>query len=202
MTLAKYIGVTLKTFWLLLHKIRSAMGGAMPFTGLAIPLKWMRHFSVGNPKENGAGAVAIKPRWPVTLQLNGNGCPQFLKMQVTTDTKGDALLAFVKKSHRSSTIHSDAFSSYNALTGEYCCDMQKYEPKSDDTRLKWLHVMISNIKANIEGSYHDFDGTSRQRYLDELCYRFNRRQSRKPLFDHLLACSVWIPYRTIAELCI
>jgi hypothetical protein len=78
--------------------------------------------------------------------------------------------------------------------------MQKYVPKSGDGRLKWLHVIISNIKANIEGAYHGLDGTYLQRYLDEFCYRFNRRHSRKPLFDHLLACSVWAPYKTVVEL--
>ena len=28
----------------------------------------------------------------------------------------------------------------------------------------------------------------------------NRRHNKKPVFDHLLACSVWAPYKTIAEL--
>ena len=81
--------------------------------------------------------------------------------------------------------------------------MQKYDPKSGDERLKWLHVMILNIKANIEGAYHGLEGTYHlQRYLDEFCYRFNRRHSRKPLLDHLLTCSVWAPYKTVAELSI
>lgn len=43
-------------------------------------------------------------------------------------------------------------------------------------------------------------GIYQQRYLDEFCYCFNRRHSRKPLFDHLLVCSVWAPYKTVAEL--
>ncbi len=80
--------------------------------------------------------------------------------------------------------------------------MQKYDPKSNDGRLRWLHVMISNIRANIEGAYHGLGGTYLQRYLDEFCHRFNRRHSRKPLFDHLLACCVWATYNTVAELSI
>ena len=48
--------------------------------------------------------------------------------------------------------------------------MQKYDSKSSDRRLKWLHVVISNIKANIEGAYHGPEGTYLQRYLDEFCY--------------------------------
>lgn len=101
-----------------------------------------------------------------------------------------------------SAIRSDAFRSYNALSEDYDCDMQKYNPKSGDGRLKWLHVMFSNIKVNIEGAYHGLEGTYLQRYLDEFCYRFNKRHGRKPLFYHLLACSVWTLYKTVAELSI
>lgn len=142
-----------------------------------------------------------KAKVAAALQLDSSGCPRFLKMQVIPDAKGDTLLAFAQASIiEGSTIHSDAFRSYNALSGKYCCDMQKYDPQSDDKRLKWLHVMVSNIKANIEGAYHGLERTYLQRYLDEFCYRFNRRHSRTPLFDHLLACSVWSSYRTVAEL--
>lgn len=89
---------------------------------------------------------------------------------------------------------------YNALSKDYCCDMQKYNPKSGDGRLKWPHGMVSNIKANIEGAYHGLEGTYLQHYLDEFYYQFNRRHSKKPVFDHLLACCVWTPYKTVAEL--
>ncbi len=108
----------------------------------------------------------------VALQLDSDGHPQFLKMQVIPDVKGSTLLAFAKNNvTEGSTIHSDAFRSYNALSEDCCCNMQKYNPQSGDGRLKWLHVMISNIKANIEGAYHGLDGTYLQRYLDEFCYR-------------------------------
>ena len=137
----------------------------------------------------------------VALQLDVSGRPQLLKMQVIPDAKGETLLAFAERNiMEGSTIHSDAFRSYGTLSKKYCCDMQKYEPKSKDERLKWLHVMISNIKANIEGAYHGLGKRYLKRYLDEFCYRFNRRHSRKPVFDHLLECSVWSPYKTVAEL--
>lgn len=124
----------------------------------------------------------------VALQINAKGHPQYLKMQVIPNAKGETLLAFAEKNIiEGSTIHSDAFRSNNTLSSKNSCDMQKYDPKSKDERLKWLHVMISNIKANIEGAYHGLGRTYLQRYLDEFCYRFNRRHNKKPVFDHLLA---------------
>ena len=78
-----------------------------------------------------------KTKVAVALQLDSAGHPQFLKMQAVPDAKGSTLLAFAKNNvSTGSTIHSDAFRSYNALSGDYCCDMQKYDPKSGDGRLK------------------------------------------------------------------
>lgn len=50
--------------------------------------------------------------------------------------------------------------------------------------LKWLHTAISNFKAFILGTYHgrclDY-----QPYLNEFCFRFNRRGVRTELFPRL-----------------
>ncbi|MBR6475474.1 MAG: transposase [Lachnospiraceae bacterium] len=80
-------------------------------------------------------------------------------------------------------MHSDALKSYNALSEEYFIDMQKYNTKVENSYLKWLHVIISNIKANIEGVYYGLDGIYLLRYLDVFCYRFNRRWSKKTCSD-------------------
>lgn len=199
--LCKYIGVTLKTAWAILHKVRSAMGERENTYKLGGRVEMDEAFFGGKKEGKRGRGSENKTEVAVALQLDGKGGPQFLKMQVIPDAKGETLSAFATSNIvKGSTIQSDAFRSYNALAGNYCSDMQKYDPKSDDSRLKWLHVMISNIKANIEGAYHGLEGTYLQRYLDEFCYRFNRRHSRKPVFDHLLECSVWAPYRTVAEL--
>lgn len=86
----------------------------------------------------------------VALQLDNIGRSQFLKMQVIPDAKVDTLLTFAKaNTTEGTTIHSDAFKSYNTLLKKYCCNMQKYNPQSDDKRLKWLHVMIANIQKEL-----------------------------------------------------
>lgn len=201
--LARYIGVALKTAWTLLHKIRSAMGERENLYKLGGSVEMDEAFFGGKAEGKRGRGSENKTQAAVALQLDGSGHPQYLKMQVIPDAKGETLLSFAEKCiDLGSTIHSDAFRSYSALTEEYSIDMQKYDPKSSSKRLKWLHVMISNIKANIEGAHHGLDGTYLQRYLDEFCYRFNRRHSRMPIFDHLVKCCVWAPYKTTAELCI
>ncbi len=85
MALAKYIGVTLKTAWALLHKIRSAMGERESLYRLGGKAAGKR----GRGNEN-------KTEVAVALQLGSDGHPQFLKMQVIADTKSSTLLAFSK----------------------------------------------------------------------------------------------------------
>jgi hypothetical protein len=41
--------------------------------------------------------------------------------------------------------------------------------------LKWLHTIISNAKAIIGGVFHGLGTKYMLTYLDEFCYRFNRR---------------------------
>ena len=66
--------------------------------------------------------------------------------------------------------------------------------------LKWVNVLVSNAKAFILGTYHGVQKKHLQRYLDEFCYRFNRRFWPGQAFDRLLlACSRSGPM-TYAEL--
>ena len=199
--LSKYIDVTLKTAWSILQKIRNAMGHRESLYQLGGSIEMDEGFFGGKREGKRGRGSENKTQVAVALQLDVQGKPQFLKMKVIPDTKGETLLDFAKANiHSGSIIHSDALSSYRALSQDYVSDIQKYVPKDTGDRLKWLHVMISNIKANIAGAYHGLDAPYLQRYLDEFCYRFNRRWSTKPILDHLIECCVWAPYRTTAEL--
>lgn len=67
---------------------------------------------------------------------------------------------------------------------------KKYE--TDD--LHWVHKVISNLKAFLQGTYHG-RCTKRQAYLDEYCFRFNRRMTGNQIFLRLTravatSCSV------------
>ena len=73
----------------------------------------------------------------------------------------------------------DGYRSYKNLSGVEL-DAKKYEP--DD--LNWLHKAISNLKALLLGTYHG-RCTQLQAYLDEFCFRFNRRKTGNQIFMRL-----------------
>ena len=200
MALSKYIGVTLKTAWSMLQKIRTAMGGRECLYKLGGSVEMDETYFGGKRKGKRGRGSENKTLVGVALQLTETGAPQYLKMKVIPDAKGRTLKSFaIENIEQGSVVHSDALASYNSLQEDYTTDMQKYDPKDENGRLKWLHVMISNIKANIEGAYHGLEGTYLQRYLDEFCYRFNRRWSKRPVLDHLVECCVWAPFQSVAE---
>ena len=41
--------------------------------------------------------------------------------------------------------------------------------------LKWIHIIASNVKAWINGTFHGIEKKHLQAYLNEFCYRLNRR---------------------------
>src|SRR3972149_6882615 len=66
-------------------------------------------------------------------------------------------------------------------------------------KLPWVHIAISNSKRFLLGPYHGVSHKYLQAYLDEFCYRFNRRAWEPTLTARLLtACLVAKPV-TLAE---
>lgn len=203
LTLAKYIGVTLKTAWSLLHKVRRAMGSRDSLYKLGGNIEMDEAFFGGNKEGKRGRGSENKITVAVALQVDEGKYPKYLKMQVIPDCKGETLNEFALSNIRKgSTIHSDKFKSYYSLKKDYKCDMQKYNPTDKSDFLKWVHVMISNIKSNIEGTYHGLDNHYLQSYLDEFCFRFNRRNLNVPVFDKLLKCYTTESYLRVSELCI
>jgi hypothetical protein len=56
--------------------------------------------------------------------------------------------------------------------------------------LPWVHIAISNAKKLLLNTYHRIDDDFLQNYLNEFCYKFNRRYFQEKLFDRLLLAAV------------
>ena len=67
-------------------------------------------------------------------------------------------------------------------------------------QLPWVHIAISNAKRYLLGTYHGVSHKHLQRYLDEFCYRFNRRSWEQQMTDRLLTACINANPITFAEL--
>ena len=53
-----------------------------------------------------------------------------------------------------------------------------------------MHLLFTNLKAWIRGTFHGVSKKHMPRYLDEFVYRFNRRWRDGELFGFILARSL------------
>lgn len=116
-------------------------------------------------------------------------CSKVRKMKVLLDLRGVTIGKFAKKNIAEfSRVETDNYRSLcKPLAEKYFHSYETFAP--DKNMLKWLHTIISNAKAFVEGTYHGMERKHVQLYLDEFCYRFNRCSYHENLFEHLaLAC--------------
>lgn len=88
-----------------------------------------------------------------------------------------------------SEVSTDGSNSYNDLHENYE-HKPKVVPKKDGSKaLPWVHIVISNAKRLLLNTHHRIDDDFLQSYLNEFCFKFNRRYFDN-IFDRLLIASV------------
>ena len=115
---------------------------------------------------------------------------KFIKMKVIDSLKKvditDNITDIVKKG---SEISTDGSNSYNDLHEHYN-HLAKVVPKKEASKLlPWVHKAISNAKRLLLDVHHRIDDDFLQNYLNEFCFKFNRRYFNC-MFDRLLIASV------------
>ncbi len=111
-----------------------------------------------------------------------------IKMIVIPDEKAKTIDAVAAKSidkdsclttddHRSYIHFKDMFTEHKS---------QVINPKDIGKMLPWVHIAISNAKTLLADMYHGIKLEFLQEYLNEFCYKFNRRYFGEDMFDRLL----------------
>jgi transposase-like protein len=190
--LERELNIGYKSAWYLLQRIRTAMAEQESKCILSGIIEVDDAF-FGAADDNGKrGRGTSKTQVVIGLTLNEKGNPGYLKMEIVKDLTSDTVAAFAEANIESgSTISTDAYKSFNQFKRDGYNHLPKvFEPKEDKDHLKWLHTIVSNVKAFINGTFHGLDEKHLQFYLAEFCYRFNRRFHIDTIFNKLLAsCS-------------
>ena len=88
---------------------------------------------------------------------------------------------------------TDAAGSYSTLVRNCAVAGHETYVMKDKARvgrvLPWVHISISNAKRSILDTYHDVKEDFLQFYLNEFCYKFNRRYFGFHLFERLELCA-------------
>ena len=189
--LSNQIGVTYKTAWSMLRRIRSAMGQRDAAHLLSGVVEFDDAYFGGPTAGSKRGRGTEKAKVFVALSLDGHGNPQYLKMGVTKNIKQTSVRKFANRTIAAgSTIRSDGYRSYIPALEDYAHEHKAYDPNSG--MLHWLHIVVSNAKAFILGTYHGLPKDHLQSYLDEFAFRFSYRAFGSLLTHrliHAVACS-------------
>ena len=202
--------------WAMLHKLRAAMGtrdSRYEVSGMVEVDEGFFSTEVpegdkDKPLKRGKGSqkktkvlVMAKTKVLVMAQT-GAGKPtkksdkptsvKYIKMIVIDDLKSETVDGKVRLNvDPSSTIISDDSKSYTnfcKLVKEHI--HQAIRPKEVGKVLPWVHIAISNAKRLLLDIYHDIRPEYLQNYLNEFCWKFNRRFFGDALFDRLMVAAV------------
>ena len=194
--------------WVMLHRLRCAMGrrdaeykvcGMVEldegFFSTEVPEQ-----EKGNPLKRGHGSQ--KKSKVLVLAETEEGTPtkmsdkptavKHIKMIVIENLKAETIDGKVKMYvNPDSVITSDdskSYTNFNTLVKGHI--HQVIEPKQVGKILPWVHIAISNAKRLLLDVYHDISPDYLQSYLNEFCYKFNRRYFGDELFDRLMVTAL------------
>jgi len=194
--------------WAMLHKLRVAMGtrdSRYEVSGMVEVDEGFFSTEVpegdkDKPLKRGKGSQ--KKTKVLVMAQTGAGMPtkksdkptsvKYIKMIVINDLKSETVDGKVRLNvDPSSVIISDDSKSYTnfcKLVKEHI--HQVIRPKKVGKVLPWVHIAISNAKRLLLNIYHDIRPEYLQNYLNEFCWKFNRRFFGEALFDRLMVAAV------------
>jgi transposase-like protein len=194
-----------KTVWTMAHKVRKAMADRDAKYKLAGLVEIDESFF--GPSFSGKRGRGAERKELVIVAVStwkdkkGNERPGFAHAFVAKDAKAKTIEGILIRLGVSpdeispiiSSIRSDGWRSYQTASKDLDIAHHRAvlrDPKDSMKLLPWTHRVIANAKAVFAGPHRGVSGKHLQKYLSEVCYRFNRRFWEKEAFHRLLyACA-------------
>jgi len=198
--LSKELNIPYDRTWLMMHKIRNAMGhrDALYMLDGAVEMD-DAYFGAPDPGRRGRSTRRVKAL--VAVGITGDNKPRFAKIQTIKRLDARRVKSFVKSSIApGSVIRTDGLNVYRRLSSLGFSHEAIVAGRDKSNLLQWVHIIIYNAKAFITGTFHGLDDKHIQLYLNEFCYRFNRRHREPELFDRLLLACIVSPPLSYDEL--
>lgn len=197
--LSKHIGVSWVSARSILKKVRTAMAHRDSIYRLENLIEFDDTYVGGKRAgKRGRGAEGKKPVL-VAVEAREKGAGFTVMQAVDTISKEtvSSFLAFHLKPGQN--VRTDALPALNAVARDHVHEKKVTPPEKASEWLPLVHIMIGNMKKFLNGTFHGVSSNYLQEYLDEFCYRFNRRfwESELPL-RLLNACLAHVPVK-IAE---
>lgn len=190
------------TVWSLMHRIRNAMGNRDALYTLEGMVEFDEaYFSKASPdgiklkrgkgsqrKQNVAVMVESTPLEDPETGKQSSHCRYFKMRALSGHTREQIENTVIENIDDKAIVFSDKSSTYFDIANHVETHIMYRSDKETTAKLlKWVHIAISNAKRTLLGIYHKIKGKYLQLYLDEFCYKLNRRYFGNHLFERLTA---------------
>src|SRR5574344_18798 len=193
--------------WEMVHKIRSVMGERDAEYKLEQTIELDEgYFSTDDKREEGESlkrGVGSQKKSKVLVMVESEAADNpkkgqksrkcgHLKMKVIPNLLPDT---FAKETIASidsqSTVIMDNLKSHKGVEEHVAESQRQTVPGKEAPKiLPWVHIAISNVKSLMQDMYHGIKEEFLQEYLDEFCYKFNRKYFGDKVFDRLIIASI------------
>lgn len=193
-----------ESIWFLMQRIRKAMGQRDNLYVLNDMLEFDEAYiekstskkvvlkrGKGSQKQKNVAVMAESvPLENIETGVVSKQCRYFKMKVLANHTAGAINKTIAENIENKSIIFSDKSKSYVDIEKFVEAHlMEKSNNETTTTTLKWVHIAISNVKRNLLGIYYKIKGKYLQLYLDEFCYKLNRRYFGDTLFDRLVVAT-------------
>jgi hypothetical protein len=189
--------------WLMMHKIRAAMGKRDDRYKLDDMVEFdegyfetetkkvvKSNLKRGRGSQRQSNVAVMAESTPLEDLETGKKSKhvRYFKMKVLDSHKSEEIDETVENGIQdSSIVFSDKSTSYVDIADYVEVHItEKSTNETTNNTLKWVHIAISNAKRTLLGIHHKIKGKYLQNYLNEFCYKLNRRYFGEQLFDRLL----------------
>lgn len=184
--LGRAIGVTQKSAWFMLHRIRLAIqdGSICRFAGnVEVDETFIggkaRNMHKGRRKACGTGPIAMTPVIGLLERANESKSSRVRVKVVETRRKSELQAEVRSHVEKGSEVHTDALKSYDGLSSDYVHNVIDHAVSyvRGHVHTNGLENFWSLLKRAIRGTYVNVEPFHLFRYLDEQSFRFNERKT-------------------------
>lgn len=199
LNLARQLGISQNSAWLMKHKLMQAMlerENKQPLQGcVEVDDAYWGGERRGGKRGRGAPG---KYAFIAAVQTTEERHPLYMKCSAVNGFRKQTLTRWATQLLSSeSHVISDGLGAFRGIdaagikheaivTGGGAASMEILA-------LQWVNIILGNLKNSIHGTYHAIRGKHLPRYLAEFNYRFNRRFKLEEIVDHLLGDAVRTP---------
>ena len=189
--LSRQLGVTAKTAWLMRRKISQAMArrqGELMLRGLVE----LDEAFVGGKRRGPQSRGRRQPHKTmvaVAAERTPGGGLGRAHLRIVADASAENLTAAAQATIAGGgLVQTDGWNGYAGLApAGYGHRVRALPTAADiDEWLPFSHIVLSNFKRWTLDIFHGVSAAHLQAYLDEFCYRLNRRAQRPDLFRRIL----------------